>query len=76
MLKCNLSIIGLDACFGGYSNIDLVERAFYLGTLTKQQKLNTNLSQAELVSESVIRLTKANHFSTETEKGQLQHLYI
>jgi PfaB family protein len=60
MFNTNLSIVGLDANFGGYSNIDLVERAFYQGSSAKQVNLPTSSVKSELVAASVARLANAN----------------
>jgi len=65
MLKTHLSIIGIDANFGGYSNIDLVERAFYQGSAAKQFNLSTGSVKSELVDASVARLASSNKINIE-----------
>ncbi|PAJ72187.1 polyunsaturated fatty acid synthase PfaB [Pseudoalteromonas sp. NBT06-2] len=65
MLKAHLSIIGLDANFGGYSNIDLVERAFYQGSVAKQFSLATSADKSKLVADSVARLASTNNLNIQ-----------
>ncbi|WP_042150793.1 MULTISPECIES: PfaB family protein [unclassified Pseudoalteromonas] len=65
MLNTNLSIVGLDANFGSYSNIDLVERAFYQGTAAKQVNLPKSSVKSELVAASVARLANANKLNVD-----------
>lgn len=65
MLNTNLSIVGLDANFGGYPNIDLVERAFYQGSVSKQVNLPTSSVKSELVAASVARLANANKLNVD-----------
>ena len=65
MLNTNLSIVGLDANFGCYPNIDLVERAFYQGSAAKQVNLPTSSVKSELVAASVARLANANKLNVD-----------
>ena len=55
-----LAVIGIDAEIGDHSNIDRVERAFYLGQPLAQSMLAANTDLAQLCLNAVSRMAKTN----------------
>ena len=53
-----IAVIGMDAQFGGQTNIDRVERAFYQGLASRQSTLSERLGFADLCQASVERMAK------------------
>ena len=61
--KTEMAIIGMDAQLGNQQNIDRVERAFYVGSVLMQTKLEGSQSAVALCQASIERMANANQLS-------------